>query len=254
MPTKIEWCDETWNPITGCSPVSEGCENCYARRMANRLRGRYGYPKDEPFKPGTFHPNKIDINMFRPGKLVFVCSMGDFFHKAVSPNERADVYDVIASHTDTYFLFLTKRPENVENYWINNQNRMFKNVWLGVTVESSKYLHRIDDLLQIRAAVRFVSIEPCLSNIDLTTWLYSGDCAEWCPEGNDCSECNPAWRRMFMREGSLIDWVIAGPETGPGKRQCKPEWIKNLYEQCQEAGVPFFDKSKKNWLAREFPR
>lgn len=216
MGTKIEWCEETWNPITGCSPVSEGCEHCYARRMANRLKGRYGYPEDDPFRPGTFHPEKIDINLWPPGKRVFVCSMGDIFHKAVTREMKEDVYRVIDDHPDVTFLFLTKRPQNVMSWWIGER----PNVWLGVTVESNKYRWRLDALEAIPAAVRFVSIEPMLAPI-YEIWEYF--------------------------QYKQIHWVIVGGETGPGARPMHPDWIRKVRDDCVGAGVPFFFKHWGEW-------
>ena len=226
MTTRIEWCQETWNPITGCTPVSEGCQHCYAKRMANRLRGRFGYPKDEPFRPGTFHPDKIDINLFGPDKHVFVCSMGDFFHEAVTREMKEDVYRVIEDHPDTFFLFLTKRPENVMSYWIGNR----PNVWIGVTAESDKYLWRIDELLKIPAAVRFVSVEPMLGPVDFNEREYLID-----------------KRRFKYTIGRYLDWVICGGETGPGARTMQPEWARSLRDQCSEVGTPFFFKHWGGW-------
>jgi len=244
MPTKIEWCHETWNPITGCSPISEGCKNCYAQRMAQRLKGRFGYPEDEPFRV-TFHPDRLDQPLkWKKPQMIFVCSMGDLFHKDLRRNtgfgtswERVcEIYEVMMKTSWHTFLILTKRPDNMGWFykeWVNCLVEV-RNIWLGVTVESSKYLSRIDELLKIPAVIRFVSIEPMLEPMYILKYLKQP-------------------KTLDGRERSLLNWVIAGPETGPGKRTCKPEWIKHLYDQCQEAGVPFFDKTKKNWLAREFP-
>jgi protein gp37 len=217
MATKIEWATDSWNPITGCTPISEGCRNCYAKRMATRLRGRCGYPADEPFRPGTFHVDKIDINMWPPGKRVFVSSMGDFFHPEVSREDQAQVYEVVGLHPGVMFMFLTKRPENVMPYWIGVR----RNVWLGVTVENDNERHRIDTLRSIPAAVRFISFEPLLSAI-----------------------------RNIRLVG--INWVICGGETGPGARPMHPDWPRSLRDQCQTAGVPFFFKHWGAWLPDDY--
>lgn len=174
MSTKIEWAEETWNPITGCTKISEGCANCYAERMAHRLAGRYGYPKDEPFKPGTWHLDKIDINLFRPGQRVFVCSMGDMFHKAVNirGTEMRELFECMALYPETTFMLLTKRPERMKEcidfIYGSDFPEIMPHVWLGVTAENQQRAdERIPILLQIPAAVRFVSIEPMLGPIVL---------------------------------------------------------------------------------------
>ncbi len=278
MPTKIEWCDETWNPITGCSPVSAGCEGCYARRMARRLAGRFGYREAPNHFDVTFHPDKLDLPLrWRKTRRIFVCSMGDLFHvdafRLKSPFDFGFNYllgsyisytnfpmlDAIfavmersPSHT---FMLLTKRPENMKQYFYVVQkhkveyadkfkgcptdamrnspaakdaryyaeNPIPKNIWIGITAENQKrYEERWITASKIPAMVKFVSLEPALEYIDIDIF------APW------------------------PDWVIWGPETGPKKRPFKNEWAESVFEQCQEKNIPFFDK-RKNYLAREFP-
>jgi protein gp37 len=116
MPTKIEWTDETWSPITGCTPISEGCQNCYAKRMANRLKGRYGYDKDEPFRV-TLHPNRLEEPLrWKKPRMIFVCSMGDLFHEDVPDDFIDQIFAVMALCTGHAFLTLTKRPERMRGY------------------------------------------------------------------------------------------------------------------------------------------
>lgn len=285
MSTKIEYVDETWSPITGCSPISEGCKNCYARRMAQRLKGRFGYPEDEPFKV-TFHNgfNGTSDRLIQPLKwkkprMIFVCSMADLFHKDVQVDWIDSIYSMINKCQHHVFLILTKRPERMHEFFSNymsppgsyhlydiaaskglvpnSPNSFFPlplpNLFCGVTAENQKRAdERIPVLLQIPAAVRFVSVEPILEEVDLIKYL------------DPLSHLDRTYRQV-IKDGLLnkhqveslehptIDWVIVGPETGPGKRECKPEWIRDLYEQCKAAGIPFFDKTKKNWIAREFP-
>lgn len=177
MPTKIEWCDETWSPITGCTQVSEGCRKCYAKRMAERLAGRCGYPKDDPFKV-TFHPDQIEKPLkWRKPRRIFVCSMGDLFHDDVRHEWVRDVFHIIDCCRDHVFILLTKRPRNMQRFVENERIKIdedYRHVWLGVTAEDQKTAdERIPILLSIPAAVRFVSVEPCLSQIDLTPWLNS---------------------------------------------------------------------------------
>lgn len=230
MPTKIEWATETWNPITGCTPFSEGCKNCYAKRMAGRLAGRFGYPKDAPFAV-TFHPDRLEEPLrWRKPRLVFVCSMGDFFHKSVTREMRDAVYNVVCSQPRHTFLFLTKRPEDVASWWVGD----IPNVWLGVTAENQEQAdRRIPILLSIPAAVRFVSVEPMLGPVDVSKHLRCESCIDpcacWCKDPR-------------------LNWVICGAETGPGARPLEVEWVLDLQRQCANANVSFFFKK---WGARD---
>lgn len=246
MSTKIEWCEESWNPITGCTPVSDGCKNCYARRMANRLRGRFGYPKEDPFEI-TFHPDKLDQPLhWKKPRMIFVCSMGDLFHKDVEKAwidlvfERMNIY--AKQHT---YLILTKRPENIpadkwQPYW--------KNIWLGVSVENQEAAdQRIPTLLKIPAAKRFVSIEPILGPVDLRKWSCTS-----CKNGTEI----PALLISHHYGGGCgvcmnkpkLDWVIVGGESGPGARPMHPDWVRSVRDQCIDAGIPFFFKQWGKWF------
>jgi protein gp37 len=261
MPTKIEWCDEVWNPVTGCDPISEGCQNCYAKRMANRLQGRFGYPAGDPFRV-IWHPDKLKKpTHWRKPRRIFVISMGDLFHKDVPDEYIWKVFEeaTCGNRRHTY-MFLTKRPERMRDWFLANQHRFwnFKQgpyvtapwpdpcIWLGVTVENqARADERIPVLMSIPAAVHFVSVEPMLGKVDLVRWMnitYGWD-----------------WHSLIKGEAEhggkrpkIIDWVIAGPETGPKVRPCKAEWIENLGRQCKSAGVPFFDK-RDPYIRREWP-
>ena len=241
MVSKIEWCDVTWNPITGCTPISEGCQNCYAKRMANRLQGRFGYPDAPNQFDVTFHPDRLtQVARWKKSRKIFVCSMGDLFHSNVPFHALRKIFFYIYGQRQHKYLILTKRPGNMKirfeqlgKFQYNPYD--FNHVWLGVTAENQKRAdERIPILLQIPAAVRFVSVEPMLGPVDLLGQEHIG-------------------RIHSKHEVERLDWVIAGPETGPGARECKPEWIEDLYEQCKAAGVSFFDK-RKDYLAREFPK
>jgi protein gp37 len=210
--TKIEWCDWTWNPIVGCSPVSEGCANCYAERIA----ARYHYRWDGP----SYYPERLKQPAWqkKPGR-VFVCSMSDFWHPGVQPEWRAEILDAMAAAPQHTYLLLTKRPENARRFCGS------RNLWLGITGENQRRAdERWDCLAGIGAAVRFVSVEPMLGPVTLRDWA------------------------------TLPDWVIAGPETGPGARPCNPEWIVALARECEESNTPFFDKRKAGYLRREWPK
>lgn len=256
MSTKIEWVKnddgtpgKAWNPVTGCSPVSEGCQNCYARRMANRLKGRYGYPKDEPFRV-TFHPDRLDepLRWKKPSRI-FVCSMGDIAHEKVDCRWFDCIMEEIHDNPQHIFLFLTKRIKNLKDLLGSWKIENFKNLWLGVSVENQQTADkRIPILLQIPAAKRFVSVEPMLEAVVLSHYIPA-------PVG-----LVPKWQ--------TLNWVICGGETGPGFR---PEglqgyakftlWARSLRDQCRAAGVPFFFKKMpggnqpipKDLLIREFP-
>jgi len=209
--TKIEWATTTWNPVTGCSSASEGCLNCYARRMANRLRGRYGYPVADPFQV-TYHPDRIDIGLFRPDERVFVCSMGDLFHNQVLHAWQHNVFRVMSCHMATEFFVLTKRPHNMRDFVISwfDHGFLLPNVRLGVTCENQCRAEK-----RIIDPVSWVSCEPLLGRINILDHL-----------GPD-----------------KINWVVIGPETGPGRRECDPEWIEDLVRQCEAAEVPYFVKA-----------
>jgi protein gp37 len=219
--TKIEWTDRVWNPITGCSPISLGCEHCYAKRFATRLAGRCGYPADDPFCV-TFHPDRLylPLHWTKPQKI-FVNSMGDIFHDRVKPSWVDEVLEVIAATPQHTYQILTKRAVNIENKLyecsVNESIRnlgggdYLPNLWLGVTVENAKYKDRIDTLRTIPAMVRFISCEPLLDDVgelDLTG----------------------------------IHWVIVGGETGPGARPMLGGWAFDILKQCQQQNVPFFFK------------
>ena len=226
MTTKIEWCDETWNPVTGCSWRSVGCDNCYARRMANRLRGRFGYPADDPFRV-TFHLDRLDQPLhWRKARRIFVCSMGDLFHDDVGISPVKAIVGVQSDAPQHTYLWLTKRPSNMEEIIF----RLFDdnpapNLWLGVTVEHSDYLRRFDYLCAIPATVRWVSLEPLLGPVDLHSHL------------------------------PYIQWVVVGPETGPGARPMNLDWARLVRNQCADAGVAFFYKAGEldGRLHHEFP-
>ena len=238
MPTKIEWCDETWNPITGCTKISPACDNCYAEKMAKRLTGRYGYHKENPFQV-TFHPDKIDapLNWKKP-RRIFVVSMGDIFHKDVQDEWLDQIFNTIVrcKPLGHKFMLLTKRPENI----LSNPNTMrllqevlhLKNVWVGVTAENQETLeNRVPLLLKVPAVIRFVSIEPMLDEIILLKeYLNTGkaNTGETVATNED-------------RKGK-VDWVICGGESGNSARPMRPFWVRSLRDQCIAAQVPFFFK------------
>ena len=236
MPTKIEWCEESWNPITGCSHAgSPGCDHCYAKRMANRLRGRYGYPKNDPFKV-TFHPDRLEQPLkWKKPKRIFVCSMGDLWHRNSDWTFIDKVFFACHKASHHTYLFLTKRVEAAWYYFkspIYSRPTMrrrtflkYSDIWLGVTAENQQAADkRIPILLQIPAAVRFVSCEPLLGEIDFS---------------------------HLPESGAELEWVIVGGESGPGARPMHPDWARSIREHCQRAGVRFFMKQMSGRTAQE---
>lgn len=242
--TKISWADKVWNPVTGCTKVSEGCRNCYAERMSKRLAGRAGYPEDG-FKV-TLHADKLGEPLrWKKPTRIFVCSMGDLFHKDVPDEFIAKVLDIIEKAPQHIFMVLTKRPERAEAFlnwckvlWANSPIRPAScppsNLWLGTSVEDQKTAdERIPLLLQTPAAKRFVSYEPALGPVDLTRLPAAG--AYVCA----LRGARPAY--------PSLDWVIMGGESGPGARPMHPDWARSTRDQCQAAGVPFFFKQWGEW-------
>ena len=240
MTSKIEWTDETWNPVTGCNDdiISSGCTNCYARRMATRLKGRFGYPADDPFRV-TFHPDRLDEPLhWKKPRHIFVSSMGDLFHGFVPLNTVHEIWDIMKACPQHTFIVLTKRPERMREAveMIYSKERLgwamgfWEHVWLGVTAENqARADERIPILLQIPAAVRFVSYEPALGPLDISQ--YTRKYKEVAtPDGFG-----------YIKQAG-IDGLIAGCESGPGRRHAETRWFRDIKNQCVSAEVPFFLK------------
>jgi len=207
--SKIEWTGSTWNPITGCTKHSDGCQNCYAEKMAQRLKNM-GLKKYENAFSLSLHPENIEdpLSMKKP-QTIFVCSMSDIFHKDVPDDFILKLFDVMNRAYWHTFQVLTKRAERISE--LNNKINWTENIWLGTTVENSKVLHRIDHLRKSNAHIKFLSIEPLLENL---------------------GELNL----------NNIDWVIVGGESGPKSRPIEEEWVLNIKEECNKSNVPFFFK------------
>lgn len=208
--SKIEWTDSTWNPITGCTKISAGCQNCYAARMANRLQ-RMGL---ERYKNGfnlTIHEDLFEIPLqWKKPRVIFVNSMSDLFHEEVPEKAIRQLFGIMAKASQHTFQILTKRAERL--YELAPRLIWPKNIWMGVTVESEAYAYRMDLLKKIPAAVKFISFEPLLTEIDSFHSLYG------------------------------IDWVIVGGESGPNARPMKAEWARGLQKMAQLYNVAFFFK------------
>ena len=207
--SKIEWTDATWNPVTGCNKISPGCKHCYAERMAKRLHAA-GMPKYRKGFDVAVHPDTLDIPLrWRKPRAIFVNSMSDLFHDRVSDDFIRQVFAVMEQADWHRYQVLTKRPERVG--LLNDQLPWPAQVWMGVSVESRRYIDRIDILRGTDAAVKFLSLEPLLGPL---------------PDLNLAD----------------IDWVIVGGESGPGARRMEADWARDIRDQCLAAGVPFHFK------------
>jgi len=205
----IEWTEATWNPVTGCTKKSAGCEHCYAERMALRLQGMGQANYAHGFTV-TLHPHSLRLPLsWKKPQMIFVNSMSDLFHEGVPLDFIQKVFDVMRRADWHTYQVLTKRSERLLELdpvlsWLHH-------IWMGVTVESSDYTYRIDHLRRTHAAVKFLSLEPLLGPIpalDLTG----------------------------------IHWVVVGGESGPGARPMDPKWVTDIRDQCLRANVPFFFK------------
>jgi protein gp37 len=209
--TKIEWTESTWNPITGCTKISTGCKFCYAEVMARRLKAM----GQEKYKNGfelTLHSDTLqEPYTWKKGKMIFVNSMSDLFHKDVPLEYIQQIFRVIKDNPQHVFQVLTKRADVLRYYDSEGWLEWPHNLWMGVTVENRSVIDRIDLLRQTRARVKFLSCEPLLSSL---------------PDLN--------------LEG--IDWVIVGGESGRTPRPIKLEWVNDIKEQCQAAKVAFYFK------------
>jgi len=212
---------ETWNPIVGCSPLSKGCEHCYAARLAStRLKhvSKYRDLAKEGKWTGEVRlwPNAITEPLhWQKPRAIFVCDMGDLFHPNVRIQDIECVYSVMRRCPQHLFMVLTKRPDRM---YVWSETPVLPNVWIGTTVESQEYVDRIATLLRIPAAKHFVSVEPMLGEIDLDDYLAG------------------------YGSGDHLDWVICGGESGPKARPIDPDWVRSLRDQCIEAKVPFHFK------------
>lgn len=267
MSTAIEWTDETWNPVVGCSRVSAGCKNCYAFQLHDMRHKAFQLGRQVPVQYA--HPfTKVQLRMDRLGlpaswkkpRMVFVNSMSDLFHEDVPFEFILEVWNRMAATPHTYQI-LTKRAGRMLGFfeWLKEGMRErgldkweegpvpLPNVWLGVSVEDQRAAdERIPLLLHIPAAVRFLSCEPLLEDVDIGNWLQRFRCHAC---GATSSLIHPADSQSFefceddtIHADPSIDWVIVGGESGPGARPMHPDWARSLRDQCQAAGVPYFFK------------
>lgn len=228
--SKIEWTDKTWNPVTGCDKVSQGCKHCYAERIAGRMWATQ-YSRNPDGTPRKFtdvrcHADRLNQpHTWRNPAMVFVNSMSDLFHEDVPDSFIGEVWSKMLETPRHTYQVLTKRPERMRDIVTRlvaecrrKGLREATNIWLGVSVEDQTAANkRIPPLLQTPAAVRFISAEPLLGPV-----VFADACNDWLEDG--------------------IHWVIVGGESGPGARPMSSEWARLIREQCQAAGVAFFFK------------
>jgi len=241
--SKIEWTDRTWSPVTGCTKISEGCKNCYAERMARRLAGRYGYPAAPNHFDVTVHEDKLEKPLKRKKPTTyFVCSMGDLFHEDVPDDFIGEAFAVMDNAKQHAFQLLTKRPERMREFMDGFQDcgngYVSPHIWPGVSVENQETAdERIPILLDTPGAVRFVSLEPMLGSVcldDETETVYLGI------ETYHHTMETPDGTGIIWHPG--LDWVIVGCESGPNRRPCDINWIRDVRDQCIAADIPFFLK------------
>jgi protein gp37 len=256
---KIGWLNvlghvpQTWNPIVGCSKISEGCRNCYAERMAFRLammslknpeEALCAYRKAICNCKWTGQTYLVKSALEKPlhwkkPRAIFVNSMGDLFHENTSVLEIDEVFRIIRQCPQHLFIVLTKRSERMMEFFQRHYKTPIQNLWLGVTAENQAAAdERIPHLLNTPAAVRFVSCEPLIGDIDLCIPVGCRSCNH---PGNvrqreGCTRCGGSGREP------TLDWVICGGESGPGARPMNPEWARSLRGQCISADVHFFFK------------
>lgn len=205
----IEWTESTWNPLTGCNKISPGCKHCYAERMAGRLQamGQHNYRNGFEL---TLQPQMLELPLkWKKPQMIFTNSMSDLFHVDVPLDYIKQVFDVMRRANWHKFQVLTKRADRLEV--VSSQLEWPENVWMGVSVETTKYAFRIDHLRRTEARTKFLSLEPLLG--PLPGLNLNG-----------------------------IDWAIVGGESGPGARPMPEEWVTDLRDQCLAAGVAFFFK------------
>jgi len=207
--TKIEWTEKTWNPVTGCTKISKGCKHCYAHRMAKRLKAMGNIRYTNGFQL-TMHKDLIDApRKWKKPRYIFVNSMSDLFHEEVPLKFIRRVFKTMNECPQHTFQILTKRSERLKQ--VAHKLPWSKNIWMGVSIENKKVIHRIDDLVATPAHIKFLSLEPLLGPLDNLN-LHG------------------------------IIWVIVGGESGPKARPMKKKWVSSILKQCRNNNVDFFFK------------
>ncbi|MGW6744832.1 DUF5131 family protein [Streptomyces sp. NPDC055025] len=281
--TAIEWTDTTWNPVTGCTKVSPGCDHCYAETFAERFRGTAGHHFENGFDI-QLRPERLLVPLrWKKPRRIFVNSMSDLFHDKVPDEHIARVFAVMALTPQHTYQVLTKRHGRMRSLlssftfrhaceeattaivtddaapipryqrdaytrqWWSHFAKPLPNVWLGVSVEDQKRADlRIPALLDTPAAVRFLSAEPLLGPLDLSSCLLVPcRCCAGAPHDDGCGPCDDAGCDSGFTRG--IHWVIAGGESGPGARTMDPDWVREIRDECRQTHTPFFFKQWGEW-------
>ena len=207
--SKIEWTEVTWNPTTGCNKVSAGCKNCYAESFSKRLKGM-GIDKYKNGFKLTLHPDVLDFpKRLRKPHKIFVNSMSDLFHEKIPLEFIQKVFKVMSDCPRHIFQVLTKRAERLEE--LSPYLNWTDNIWMGVSVEDEKVMHRIDNLVKTNAKIKFLSLEPLLGPLP----------------------------KLKLKK---IDWVIVGGESGSKSRKIEKDWVEEIHKQCEKNNVAFFFK------------
>ncbi|MBO0795281.1 MAG: phage Gp37/Gp68 family protein [Ktedonobacteraceae bacterium] len=214
--SRIEWTEATWNPVTGCTEVSPGCDHCYARAFAERFRGVLHHPYEQGFDVKLWPQRLMLPATWKRPRMIFVNSMSDLFHQLVPDDFIVDVFVTMAYHAPHHtYQVLTKRPSRLVNTALlarvlDRVGNWPPHIWMGVSVEQNAYTWRVEKLRAIPAPIRFISAEPLL---DALTLDLTG-----------------------------ISWVIAGAESGHGARPMQETWVRHLRDQCLDQHVAFFYK------------
>jgi protein gp37 len=205
----IEWTDSTWNPVTGCTQVSPGCDHCYAMTFAERWRGIPGHHYEQGFDLRLW-PSRLQLPVqWRKPRRIFVNSMSDLFHSDVPDEFIRAVFDTMLEADQHTYQILTKRPQRMAR--MASSLPWPAHIWMGVSIENSDYAWRADSLRRVPSAVRFISAEPLLGGLE-----------------------------ALSLEG--VDWLITGGESGPGWRRCDPQWVREIRDRCIDDGVAYFHK------------
>ena len=207
--SKIEWTEITWNPVTGCTKISHGCKHCYAERMSKRLRGMGVEKYKNGFSVSTHELSLEEPLKWKRPSLVFVNSMSDLFHKSVPSAFIKSVFDIMNRAPQHTFQVLTKRPNRVAI--LDGRLTWTPNIWLGTSIESDRWLTRLEHLKETGAHTKFLSLEPLIGPLP-----------------------------NIKIDG--IDWVIVGGESGPGARPMEADWVRDIRDNCLQGNVPFFFK------------
>ena len=211
--SEIEWTNATWNPVTGCTKIGPGCDNCYAERFAERWRDIKGHPYEQGFDLRIWPSRLSQPSSWKKPRMIFVNSMSDLFHKKIDRKYIDRVFNVMEETNWHVYQILTKRSSLMRNYIRQRYNNTLvpSHIWLGVSVENSTQKERIKHLQEINSEARFISFEPLLGSIG----------------------------RINL---SGIAWAIVGGESGPRARPMELAWATNLRDRCEEEGIAFFFK------------